>query len=124
MTRSARRHAAEPTAQTSKANVIQAQKRVSGFECGSDLWAGSCHLDVKPDFVVVFRAPLLYYETGFFCGKSGPCRDPRNALAHGYFNVDLGIVWTTIQGNLPDLYAQAQDVLTSLRNQDIEGMKP
>ena len=50
--------------------------------------------------------------------------DMRNALAHGYFKVDLGIVWTTIQGNLPDLYAQVQDALTSLRNQDIEGMKP
>jgi uncharacterized protein with HEPN domain len=50
--------------------------------------------------------------------------DMRNALSHGYFKVDLGIVWTTIQGNLPDLYAQVQDALTSLRNQDIEGTKP
>jgi uncharacterized protein with HEPN domain len=50
--------------------------------------------------------------------------DMRNALSHGYFKVDLGIVWTTIQGNLPDLYAQVQDALASLRNQDIEGTKP
>ena len=50
--------------------------------------------------------------------------DMRNALSHGYFKVDLGIVWTTIKGNLPDLYAQVQDALTSLRNQDIEGMNP
>lgn len=27
----------------------------------------------------------------------------RNVLAHGYFNVDLAIVWTTIQKDLPDL---------------------
>jgi uncharacterized protein with HEPN domain len=27
----------------------------------------------------------------------------RNALAHGYFMVDLGIVWRTIQRNLPHL---------------------
>ena len=46
--------------------------------------------------------------------------DMRNALSHGYFKVDLGIVWTTIQGNLPDFYARVQDALTSLRNQDIE----
>jgi len=50
--------------------------------------------------------------------------DMRNALSHGYFKVDLGIVWTTIQGNLPDLHAQVQDALASLRNQDIEETKP
>ena len=27
------------------------------------------HLGVKPDFVVAFRAPLLYHETGFCCGR-------------------------------------------------------
>lgn len=27
----------------------------------------------------------------------------RNALAHGYFKVDLGIVWRTIQRDLPHL---------------------
>lgn len=30
----------------------------------------------------------------------------RNALAHGYFTVDLGIVWQTIQNDLPVLQAQ------------------
>lgn len=30
----------------------------------------------------------------------------RNALAHGYFNVDLVIVWKTIQNDLPSLKAQ------------------
>ena len=30
----------------------------------------------------------------------------RNALAHGYFNVDLAIVWQTIQDDLPALKAQ------------------
>jgi uncharacterized protein with HEPN domain len=27
----------------------------------------------------------------------------RNALAHGYFNVDLAIVWQTVQNDLPAL---------------------
>ncbi len=27
----------------------------------------------------------------------------RNALAHGYFTVDLGIVWKTIENDLPNL---------------------
>ena len=30
----------------------------------------------------------------------------RNALAHGYFTVDMEIVWTTIQSDLPSLYRQ------------------
>jgi uncharacterized protein with HEPN domain len=27
----------------------------------------------------------------------------RNALAHGYFKIDLGVVWTTIKNDLPIL---------------------
>ncbi|MFN9194741.1 MAG: DUF86 domain-containing protein [Pseudomonadota bacterium] len=51
--------------------------------------------------------------------------DMRNALAHGYFNVDLEIVWKTIQSNLPDLHAQITEVSTTLsRNSDHEGMEP
>lgn len=30
----------------------------------------------------------------------------RNALAHGYFTVDLAIVWQTIQSDLPALQSQ------------------
>jgi uncharacterized protein with HEPN domain len=36
----------------------------------------------------------------------------RNALAHGYFKVDLEILWKTINKHLPDLLEQLQ----SLRN--------
>ena len=32
----------------------------------------------------------------------------RNALAHGYFKVDLNIVWKTIENDLPGLKAQTQ----------------
>lgn len=32
----------------------------------------------------------------------------RNALAHGYFKVDLGIVWKTIENDLPHLRQQVQ----------------
>lgn len=35
----------------------------------------------------------------------------RNALAHGYFSVDLGIVWKTIENDLPKLSEQAQTLL-------------
>ncbi len=30
----------------------------------------------------------------------------RNALAHGYFKVDLDLVWNTIHSDLPDLVRQ------------------
>jgi uncharacterized protein with HEPN domain len=32
----------------------------------------------------------------------------RNAVAHGYFTADLGIVWNTIHGDLPNLYLQVE----------------
>lgn len=34
--------------------------------------------------------------------------DMRNALAHGYFEIDLEIVWRTIQRELPDLQRQVR----------------
>jgi len=51
--------------------------------------------------------------------------DMRNALAHGYFKMDLEIVWKTIQGNLPGLHAQITEVSAALpRNSDHKGMEP
>jgi len=49
----------------------------------------------------------------------------RNAVAHGYFKVDLEIVWKTIHGNLPALYQQVQKVLKDLPPNDTDsGMTP
>lgn len=46
----------------------------------------------------------------------------RNRVSHGYDRVDLEIVWKTIQGDLPTLYAQVQEVLAGLtRNNESEG---
>lgn len=51
--------------------------------------------------------------------------DMRNALAHGYFKVDLEIVWKTIQNNLPGLHAQITEVSAVLsRNSDQEEREP
>lgn len=38
----------------------------------------------------------------------------RNAVAHGYFKVDLEIVWKTIHNDLPGLYEQIKKVLGDL----------
>jgi uncharacterized protein with HEPN domain len=38
----------------------------------------------------------------------------RNALAHGYFKVQLEIVWKTIEDDLPRLYEQVQKIMRRL----------
>jgi uncharacterized protein with HEPN domain len=38
----------------------------------------------------------------------------RNTVAHGYFKVDLEIVWQTIQCDLPDLYQQVRELVAAL----------
>ena len=35
----------------------------------------------------------------------------RNVLAHGYFKVDLTVVWKTLEGDLPELQAQTRAVI-------------
>jgi uncharacterized protein with HEPN domain len=37
----------------------------------------------------------------------------RNAVAHGYFKVDMEIVWKTIQSDLPGLYQQVKSALAA-----------
>ncbi|MDN5872361.1 MAG: DUF86 domain-containing protein [Nitrococcus sp.] len=39
----------------------------------------------------------------------------RNAVAHGYFKVDLEIVWKTIHGDLPGLSRQVRAIAEALR---------
>jgi uncharacterized protein with HEPN domain len=38
----------------------------------------------------------------------------RNAVAHGYFKVDWGIVWNTVHGDLPNLRQQVQQAHAAL----------
>lgn len=38
----------------------------------------------------------------------------RNAVAHGYFKVDLEIVWKTIQNDLTGLHGQVQEIRQTL----------
>ena len=39
----------------------------------------------------------------------------RNVLAHGYFEIDLKIVWTTLENDLPDLLAQIKALVEKYR---------
>jgi uncharacterized protein with HEPN domain len=38
----------------------------------------------------------------------------RNAIAHGYFKVDIEIVWKTISSDLPALYASVHEIVQHL----------
>jgi uncharacterized protein with HEPN domain len=38
----------------------------------------------------------------------------RNAVAHGYFKVDMEIVWKTIHGDLPELHEQVKTILVDM----------
>jgi uncharacterized protein with HEPN domain len=40
----------------------------------------------------------------------GIAYEMRNALAHGYFMVDMGIVWKTIQIDLPQMAVRIQEL--------------
>ena len=42
----------------------------------------------------------------------------RNAVAHGYFKVDLDIVWSTIHRELPGLQGQVRKILEALPRQE------
>lgn len=48
----------------------------------------------------------------------------RNAVAHGYFKVDLEIVFRSIHQDLPRLYLQIQEVQANIRDQGVGGVTP
>jgi uncharacterized protein with HEPN domain len=39
----------------------------------------------------------------------------RNRVAHGYFKVDLGMVWKTIHSDLPKLHTQIKQLLEQIK---------
>jgi uncharacterized protein with HEPN domain len=39
----------------------------------------------------------------------------RNRMAHGYFDIDLNIVWDTVQSSLPDLEGQLQSAASQIK---------
>lgn len=43
-------------------------------------------------------------------------RGMRNRMAHGYFDINLDIVWDTVQKSLPDLQRQLDTLMRDLGN--------
>ncbi|MDP2226719.1 MAG: DUF86 domain-containing protein [Moraxellaceae bacterium] len=44
----------------------------------------------------------------------------RNAVAHGYFKIDMEIVWKTVQEDFPDFYAQIATAAETVHPRDAE----
>ena len=45
----------------------------------------------------------------------GIAYEMRNALSHGYFKVDLDVVWRTIENDLPQLKTQVNEIYLSIK---------
>ena len=42
----------------------------------------------------------------------------RNVVVHGYFGVDIDVIWRTVQEDVPMLKRQVQQILNSLQEED------
>lgn len=62
--------------------------------------------DEYPEFVA--QHPTVQWKS---------MRGMRNRMAHGYFDINLDIVWDTIQQSPPDLERQIQKIQHHLRHQ-------
>lgn len=53
-------------------------------------------------------------------------RGMRNRIAHGYFDINLDVVWETVQAALPELLKQLHDVRDDAddKNRNDNGMDP
>ena len=53
-------------------------------------------------------------------------RGMRNRIAHGYFDINLDVVWNTVQTALPELLKQLSDVRNDANDEDRNdyGMEP
>ena len=97
-------------------HIVEAIDNIQAYTADSDL-AGFM-ADRKTQDAVIRNLEVIgeacnnvaKNHTGFAAQHAtvpwGFAYEMRNALAHGYFNVDLGIVWQTIQTDLPALKAQ------------------
>ena len=45
-------------------------------------------------------------------------RGMRNRMAHGYFDIDLNIVWQTVQSSLPELAGHVEAALVKIKAVD------
>jgi uncharacterized protein with HEPN domain len=106
-------------------HILQAIERIqrytaeldkAGFEC-----AGQTQDAVIRNFEIIGEASRnIQRRYPDFAEKYGDvpwglAYEMRNALSHGYFKVDLGLVWETIQTDLPVFAEQVRELRDGLR---------
>ena len=109
------------------AHLLEAIDRIARYTAGMDVDAfrGSQVVQdaVIRNLQVVGEASrnILRDDPGFAAAHAtiplAAAYEMRNALSHGYFKIDLGIVWRTLQRDLPALRKRAQVILTSLQRE-------
>lgn len=93
------------------AAAVQACSYVEGMDKAAFLADKRTQQAVILNIIVIGEAAtkLLQHCAPFLdCYPSIPWRSMkgmRNRIAHGYFDIDLGIVWDTVQSALPQLVA-------------------
>ena len=112
-------------------HILQAIKRINRYVQGFDE-AAFLNNDEKQDAVIrnieiigeAARNIERYYPDFAAQHQEIPWTDiylMRNRLSHGYFSVDMELVWKTVQNDIPDLEKQILHVRQNLEtegNQD------
>lgn len=102
-------------------HILEAIARVQEYTSGMDRAVfmsdrKTCDAVIRNLEVVGEACNNIVKNHPHFAGEHGevPWRfayEMRNALSHGYFTVDVGIVWQTLQHDLPDLKDQIAALL-------------
>jgi uncharacterized protein with HEPN domain len=101
-------------------HILEAIERINRYSNGMD--EEEFLLDEKTQDAVIRNFEIIgeasrnieRYHPVFAAEHSdipwGIAYEMRNALAHGYFMVDMGIVWKTIQNDLPGMAEQIENI--------------
>ena len=109
-------------------SILQAIDRINRYSAGMDE-AGFLQHDMAQDAVI--RNFEVLGEASRNIERDHPgfaaahpelplafAYEIRNALAHGYFKIDLDIVWRTIKSDLPGLQLRVHQALIQLNSTD------
>lgn len=80
-------------------HIIQAVSRISSYTSGMSEAARKIEL-ADPDFAA--KNPQLPLHDIYLM---------RNRLAHGYFSIDLALVWNSVRTEIPPLQLQIEAIL-------------
>ena len=104
-------------------NMLDAARQACGYVEGMTL--DEFLQDRRTQQAVIFNlmilgeaATRLLKEHGDFLAEHpavpwSSMKGMRNRLAHGYFDIDLTVVWQTVQSNLPTLMAELPAIQTA-----------